>query len=144
MPNLVSSGPTGGSYQVLSVKCIEIEKEIVENITMGIQFKQKPTMWNCYFIKIIKKYQYTNYTNGTNGTDFDGFNKVTIYIFLSFVGSSYFSFYTNCIPNIIFSSLSFSILILFTDNKLFDPCRPTLVFTPFNISKYPTFAQCLI
>ena len=104
-------------------------------------------MWNGYFIKIIKKYQNTNCTNGTNGTNFNDVNKVTIYIFgfcLSYMGSGYFPFYTNCIPNMIFSTLSFSVLILFIDNKWFDPCRATLVFTPFEISKHPTFAQWLI
>ena len=73
-----------------------------------------------YTIKIIKKYQYTNCTNGANSTNFNCFNKVTIYIFgfcLSYMDSGYFSFYTNCIPNMIFSNLSFSILILYTDNK---------------------------
>ena len=37
-------------------------------------------MWNVCFIKINKKYQYTNYTNGTNETDFNDFNKVTVYM----------------------------------------------------------------
>ena len=35
-------------------------------------------MRNGYFIKIIKKYQYTNCTNCTNGTNFNDFNKVII------------------------------------------------------------------
>ena len=56
--------------------------------------------------------------------------------------------------------LSFSILILFTDNERFVPhaeegeggvwgsCNlsnlATLLFTTFEISKHPTFSQCLI
>ena len=43
-----------------------------------------------------------------------------------------------------FSILSLSILMLFTDNKRFDPRGATLVFIPFEISKHPAFAQCLI
>ena len=104
-------------------------------------------MWNGYFVKFIKKYQYINCTNCTNGTNFNDFNKVTVYILgfcLSYMGSEYFSFYTNCISIMIFLTLSFSILILFIDNKWFDHCRATLVFTPFEITKHPTFAQCLI
>ena len=38
LPNSLSSSPTQGSNQFLPVKCIKIEKEIVENIIMGIQF----------------------------------------------------------------------------------------------------------
>ena len=50
----------------------------------------------------------------------------------------------------IFSTLFFNILILFIENKSFDPHRgyhlmnyATLVFTSFEISKDPTFAQSL-
>ena len=99
-------------------------------------------MWNVCFIKINKKYQYTNYTNGTNGTDFNDFNKVTVYM-LHFT-YWLFSFYKNCIPNMIFSTLFLSILILFTDNNRFEPCRATLVFTPSKIFRHPTSTQCLI
>ena len=34
--------------------------------------------------------------------------------------------------------------MLFTDNKRFDPRGATLAFIPFEISKHPAFAQCLI
>ena len=75
----------------------------------------------CEMVILLKTiYQYTNCTNCTNGTNFNDFNKVTIYIFvfcLSYMRSGYFSCYTNFIPNMIFSTLSFSALILFTDNK---------------------------
>ena len=57
------------------------------------------------------------------------------------MASHYFYFYTNCIPIMTFQTLSLSILMLFTDNKWFDPRG---VFAPFEISKHPTFAQCLI
>ena len=98
-------------------------------------------MWNGSFIKTITKYQYINCTNCTNGTNF--YNFIVVFC-LSYMGSGYFSFYTNCILIMIFLTLSFSILILFTDNKWFESCSATLVFTPFEIPKHPTFAQCLI
>ena len=60
------------------------------------------------------------------------------------MGYSYFSFYTNCIPIMIFETLSFTILMLVTDNKWFEPCGATLVFIPFETFKDSTFAQCLI
>ena len=97
-------------------------------ITKAIHDKQKTKVWNDYFIKVVKKYQYTNCNKCTNGTNFNEF-----FFCLSYVGSGYFSFYAKCIPIMIFSTLSFSILILFTDCKWSDPCRATLVFTPSEI-----------
>ena len=90
--------------------------------------KKKTKVWNDYFIKIIKKYQYTNCKKCTNGTNFNDF------VFCwSYVGFGYFSFYTKYIHIMIFSTLSFPILIFFTDYKWFDPFRATLVFTPSEI-----------
>ena len=43
-------------------------------------------MRNGYFVKVIKKYQYTNCTKCTNGTNFNDFNKVTLlYPWLLFI-----------------------------------------------------------
>ena len=51
-----------------------------------MQDKQKPKMEYGYFIKIIKKYQYTNRSNCINCTNFNDFNKVTIlYVWFLFI-----------------------------------------------------------
>ena len=52
---------------------------------------------------------------------------------LSCMGSSYISFYANCIPIMISWTFSFSSLTLLTDSKWFDPGGTTLVYTPWNI-----------
>ena len=59
-------------YHYGNIICIEIK------ITKAIHDKQKPKMQNNSFIKIIKRYQYTNCANCINWTNFNDFNKVTI------------------------------------------------------------------
>ena len=84
----------------------------------------------------------------------NGFNKRTIshrwFLFIMY-GFGYFYFYTNCISIMIFSTISFSILMHFTENSSFDPCvvlllnkLGNLVFIPFEICKHPTFVQSLL
>ena len=79
---------------------------------------KKPDV-NGYFIKTIKIS-----TISTTGIIsilifFNDFNKITIshswFLFIMY-GFGYFHFYTNCIPIVIFSTISFSISMHFTDN----------------------------
>ena len=120
-------------YHYGNTICIEIK------ITKVIHGKQKPTMWHGYFIKIVKKYKYTNCTNCTN--------KVTIWnLWLLFIiyGFRLFFFIYKLYSHYDMFNSFFLYFSSFTDNKWFDPCRATLVFTPIEIFKRPTFTQCLI
>ena len=75
-------------------------------------------MWNDYFIKIIKKYKLI-VPIILMVLILMILIKWPIWIFgfcLSYVGSGYFSFYTNYIPIMTFSTLSFLILILLQIN----------------------------
>ena len=68
---------------------------------------------------------------------FNDFNKTTIsYSWLIMYGFGYVYFYTNCIPIMIFSTISFSILLRFTDNSWFDPSVELLLNKLGNASIY--------
>ena len=92
---------------------------------------------NGYFIKIIKIR-----TISTIGTIsilifFNDFNKTTIsYSWFIMYGFGYVYFYTNCIPIMIFSTISFSILLRFTDNSWSDPSVELLLNKLGNASIY--------
>ena len=68
------------------------------------------------------------------------FNKIIIShlcFFFIMYGFGYFYFYTNCIPIMIFSTISFSILMHFTDNSWFDPPTVGLLLNKFgNLTIY--------
>ena len=159
MSNLLSRSPHGGiksaivcelylnresnssKYHYGNTICKEIK------ITKVIHGKQKPTMWHGYIIKINKKCKYTNCTNCTNGTNFNDFNKVTIWnLWLLFIiyGFWLFFFIYKLYSHYDMFNSFFLYFNSFTGNKWFDPCRATLVFTPIEIFKHPTFTQCLI
>ena len=84
--NLFSSSPMVESNQLFFVKCIKNKERnswkyhygntICIEIRIAKAIHDEPTTRNGYFIKIIKKYQYTNCTNCTNGANINDFNKV--------------------------------------------------------------------
>ena len=108
---------------------------IERKITQPIYDKQ-----NDYFIKIIKTS--TISTTGTISilTFFNDFDKITIsHRWFIMYDLDYFYFYTNCIPITIFSTISFSILMYFTDNGWFDPTMGLLLNKSDNARIYSTW-----